>query len=56
MDADIVVFDPSAVGTTATYASPRRYPTGISDVLVNGTFVVRNETVTGERPGEVLRA
>jgi N-acyl-D-amino-acid deacylase len=56
MDADIVVFDPSAVGTTATYDSPRHYPTGISDVIVNGTLVVRNETVTGERPGEVLRA
>jgi hypothetical protein len=27
---------------------------GVRDVIVNGKLVLRNETVTGERPGRVL--
>jgi N-acyl-D-aspartate/D-glutamate deacylase len=36
MAADIVVFDPMTIYDNADYLSPRRRPTGISHVLVNG--------------------
>jgi len=55
MDADLVVFDPVAVGSPADYDSPRQYPRGIHHVLVAGEFVVRNEEATGLKPGSVLR-
>ena len=39
--ADVVVFDPATVRSTATYDEPRSYPIGIETVIVNGTLVVR---------------
>ncbi len=56
MDADLVVFDPSTVRSNATFEQPKQYPDGIIHVLVNGSFVVRKETVTGSLPGSVIRA
>lgn len=56
MDADLVVFDPRTVSTEATYGTPRRFPTGIPHVLVNGEFVVRDGEPTGALPGSVVRA
>jgi len=53
--ADLVVFDPYLVDTRATFEAPRRYPSGIPHVLVNGGFVVRNGETTGERPGRAIR-
>ncbi|OIB55281.1 N-acyl-D-amino-acid deacylase family protein [Natrialba sp. SSL1] len=55
-DADLVVFDPQVVGSDATYEHPQRSPNGISHVLVNGKFVVRDGVVTMNRPGTVIRA
>jgi N-acyl-D-amino-acid deacylase len=52
--ADLVVFNPATVGDTATFDKPHAYATGIPFVLVNGTFVVRNNEHTGARPGQVV--
>ncbi|WP_129116333.1 N-acyl-D-amino-acid deacylase family protein [Halegenticoccus tardaugens] len=54
LDADLVVFDPATVDSNATYNRPCQFPIGIHHVIVDGTFVVRDGTVTGARPGEVL--
>lgn len=54
MDADLVVFDPDIVASPATYDDPRRYPRGISHVIVNGQLVVDDSEVTENTPGEVL--
>ena len=53
--ADVVVFDPATVASNATYDEPRRFPTGIDYVLVNGTVVVDNGRHTGALPGRVVR-
>jgi N-acyl-D-amino-acid deacylase len=53
--ADLVVFDPARVRDRATYASPHAAPEGITHVLVNGAFVVRDRELTEERPGVVVR-
>jgi N-acyl-D-amino-acid deacylase len=56
MDADLVVFDPTTVSTPATFETPRRHPTGIHHVLVDGEFVVRDGEMTGSAPGRAIRA
>jgi len=53
--ADLVLFDPQTVRSTATYEEPRSYPIGIEWVLVNGQLVVADGAHTGARPGGVLR-
>jgi N-acyl-D-aspartate/D-glutamate deacylase len=53
--ADLVVFDPATVGDRATYTEPLLPPSGIQRVLVAGRTVVRDGTVTAERPGRMLR-
>jgi N-acyl-D-amino-acid deacylase len=52
--ADLVVFDPDAVSDRATYDNPHQYAKGISQVIVNGQFVIRDENHTGATPGMVL--
>jgi dihydroorotase len=55
-DADITVFDPATVIDNATFTEPTKPSTGITEVLVNGTFVVRNGAlVAGARPGRPVR-
>ena len=55
-DADLTVFDPAAVLDRATFEQPATPSTGITDVLVNGTFVVRNgQLVSDARPGRPVR-
>jgi N-acyl-D-amino-acid deacylase len=56
MDADLVVFEPEIVGTDADFDDPLQYPRGIEHVLVNGEFVVRDETMTDSMPGTAIRA
>jgi N-acyl-D-amino-acid deacylase len=53
--ADLVVFDPRTVSDHATWEEPRRRPTGIDAVLVNGRVVVEGGEPTGELPGRVVR-
>jgi len=53
--ADLVVFDPATVRSTATYEEPRSYPIGIEQVIVAGTLVVADGVHTGATPGRGLR-
>jgi N-acyl-D-amino-acid deacylase len=53
--ADFVAFDPSSIQDQATFADPRRKPTGISAVGVNGVVTVREGTLTGELAGRPVR-
>jgi N-acyl-D-amino-acid deacylase len=53
--ADLVLFDPETVADTATFEEPRRPPSGIPYVLVNGEPVVWDGERTGALPGRALR-
>src|SRR4029077_7195014 len=53
--ADVVVFDPATVRSTATYDEPRSYPIGIETVIVNGTLVGAGGGHTARPPGERRR-
>ena len=55
MAADIVVFDPATVRSTATWEQPRSFPIGIPWVVVNGEVVVADGVHTGATPGRALR-
>jgi N-acyl-D-amino-acid deacylase len=53
--ADLVVFDPATVRSTATYDEPRSFPVGIDQVIVAGILVVDGGEHTGATPGRALR-
>jgi len=53
--ADIVVFDPGEIADHATFDRPQQFATGVRDVFVNGTQVLRNGEHTGALPGQVVR-
>jgi N-acyl-D-amino-acid deacylase len=53
--ADVVIFDPSHVQDHATYDKPHQYATGVSDVIVNGELVLKNNEPTGNMPGRFLK-
>ncbi len=53
--ADVVVLDPTTVADAADYADPRGHATGVEQVLVGGTFALRDRLITGARPGRSLR-
>ena len=56
MDADLTVFDPARVIDRATFENPAQFSSGIRHVLVNGTFVVRDEAlVPNAAPGRPIR-
>jgi N-acyl-D-amino-acid deacylase len=55
MKADLVVFDPVTINDVSTFEDPHHFSTGISEVIVNGTPVLRDGVMTGELPGRVLR-
>ena len=54
--ADIVIFHPESVDEAGTFAQPRRYPEGISHVLVNGTHSVSDGSSVHSGAGEILRS
>ncbi|MDO9508349.1 MAG: D-aminoacylase [Thermovirgaceae bacterium] len=53
--ADLVVFDPETIRDKATFEDPHRFPEGIDLVVVNGETAVRKGTLTGARPGAILK-
>ena len=53
--ADVVVFDPATIADHATYDDPREFATGVRDVVVNGTEIVRDGAPTGAKPGRFVR-
>ena len=55
MKADLVVFDPAAIIDNATFDKPHQLSTGVRDVFVTGTAVVRNGSHTGAKPGQIVR-
>jgi len=55
MAADLVIFDERTVADRATYQQPKRPPTGIEYVLVNGQVVIDRGKHTGARPGRILK-
>jgi len=53
--ADLLLFDPENITDCATYADPKRHPTGIDLVLVNGAIAAEGGRSTDVRPGRLLR-
>ena len=53
--ADVVIFDPATITDRATFEDSHQLSTGIRDVWVNGTRVVRDGAHTGATPGKVVR-
>lgn len=52
--ADIVIFDPNAVKDNATYEKPHQLASGVEEVFVNGTQVLKAGTHTGAKPGRAV--
>lgn len=53
--ADLVIFDPDTIQDMATFTTPQKLATGVSDVLVNGVPVLLDGQFTDALPGRVLR-
>jgi N-acyl-D-amino-acid deacylase len=53
--ADVVVFDPDTIQDHATYDRPHQLSTGVSQVIVNGKFALRDGKATGANSGRVVR-
>jgi N-acyl-D-amino-acid deacylase len=52
--ADIVVFDPATVKANSTYERPHQLASGVYNVFVNGTEVLKDGRHTGAKPGRVV--
>ena len=52
--ADLVVFDADRIIDNATYDDPRRHPSGIRFVVVNGQMAVDDERCTGVLAGHAI--
>jgi len=52
--ADVVIFDPAAIGDRATFEQPHQHSVGVRDVWVNGVRVVENGEHTGATPGRIV--
>jgi N-acyl-D-aspartate/D-glutamate deacylase len=54
MSADLVIFDRDGIMDHADYSNPRRPPTGISHILVEGVMAMNNGRLTGRKAGRFL--
>jgi len=52
--ADVILFDPAAIGDRATFAASHQLSVGVRDVWVNGARVLRDGTHTGATPGRIV--
>lgn len=55
MVADLVVFDPDLIIDKSTFDDPHHFSAGVTDVVVNGTPVLLDGTMTGRLPGKAIR-
>lgn len=53
--ADVAVFNPASLNDEATFETPKRYASGVEQVIVNGVRVIVDGEHTGRKPGTVLR-
>ncbi len=53
--ADVILFDAASITDHATFDEPHQLSTGVHDVWVNGTRVLRNSQHTGATPGRFVR-
>lgn len=53
--ADLVIFDPEKVADLAVYGDSHHFAAGFTDVIVNGTPVIRAGELTAARPGRPVR-
>ncbi|WP_019072795.1 N-acyl-D-amino-acid deacylase family protein [Streptomyces hokutonensis] len=53
--ADLVLFDPETVAAGSTFEEPRRLPTGIPHVLIDGRFVIEDGRRTDVLAGRSVR-
>ena len=53
--ADLVIFDPQTIADVGTYQEPRRHPSGIHSVIVNGTVTIEQGRHRGICNGRLLR-
>jgi len=53
--ADVVVFNADTIQDHATYDRPHQLSTGVSQVIVNGKFALRDGKATGAHTGRVVR-
>ncbi|MFF7274297.1 D-aminoacylase [Streptomyces griseorubiginosus] len=53
--ADLVLFDPRTVAPGSTFENPRRLPTGIPHVLIDGEFVIEEGERTEVLAGRAVR-
>lgn len=54
--ADVVTFEPTQFGTTATILDPNVLATGVRHVVVNGRIALKDGATTGERAGQTLQS
>lgn len=55
LKADLVIFDPNTIIDKATFIHPHQYPVGISHVLVNGKWSIKNGEFLNKMNGVILR-
>ena len=53
--ADLVIFDPQTVGSTADFQNPYALATGVISVIVNGQIAFDGNKVTHAGSGRALR-
>ena len=52
--ADLVILKPEKIKEKSTFLNPHQYPEGITNVIVNGEFVINDGEFTGKTPGGMI--